>query len=60
MKPCDYLDGASRRDKTENLGTPGKERWIIEIKNFVEPPGNEITHLDETRIRITLCLSFIN
>ena len=37
-----------------------EEDETIETENFDEPPEQGINHLDETRIRITLCLSFTN
>ena len=62
MKPCDDLDGASRRDNAENLELRKKDEQQA-AKNFI-PPGQtlkeRINHLDETRIRIMLCLSFTN
>ena len=27
VKPCNDIDGASRRDNAEKLGTPEKKRW---------------------------------
>ena len=62
VKPCDDLDGASRRDNAENLELRKKDEQQA-AKNFI-PPGQtlkeRINHLDETRIRIMLCVSFTN
>ena len=44
VKPCNDLDGASRQDNAEKLGTPEEG----------------INHLDEIRIRIMLCVYFTN
>ena len=50
-----------RGEIIEKVGTPGKrEDETIEIRNFMSLWNRELSSLDETRIRITLCLSFIN
>ena len=59
LKPCDDLDGASRRDK---LGTPEKKRWKhleLEFIHQEQTPKKGINHFEEIRIRFIVCLSFI-
>ena len=61
MKPCDDLDGASRRDNAENLELRKKdEQHITEKLIPLRTPEEGINHLDETRTRIMLSVSFTN
>ena len=47
--------------KLRELGTPGKRKdEPIEIETLMSLQNKELNLLDETRIRITLCVSFIN
>ena len=52
-----WLDEALKWYNWNNLELR-KEKWTNEIKNYDESPEKGINHLDETRIRITLCLAF--
>ena len=38
VKPCDDLDGASRRDNAEKVGTPEKKDEQKKSRIFYEPP----------------------
>ena len=61
LKPCDDLDGASQWDKLEKLGTPKKKMKHLNWEFFPwRTPEEGINHLEETRIRIMLCISFTN
>ena len=60
VKPCNDLDGASRGDNAEKLGTPEKKDEQKKSRILMNLRNKELNHLDETRIRIRLCLSFIN
>ena len=60
MKPCDDLDESSRRYNAEKLGNQEKKDETIETKNLKSLRNKELNILDETRIRITLCVSFTN
>ena len=61
MKPCDDLDGASRRDNAENLELWKKdEQQITEKLIPFRTPVERIKHLDENRMIIMLCVSFTN
>ena len=42
VKPCDDLDGASRRDNAEKLGTPEKKDETIETKNLMNLRNKEL------------------
>ena len=61
VKPCDNLDGASRRDNAEKAWNSGRS-WthIIEKLMPLRTPEEGINHLDEKRTRIMLCVSFTN
>ena len=60
VKPCnDYMD--LRDDESLELGE--KKRWNNWKREFIhheQTPKEGIYHLDKTRIRIMLCLSFTN
>ena len=63
MKPCDDLDGALRQDNAENLELRKREDEAARTENndMMNTPGKKkLDHLDETIIRITLCVSFTN
>ena len=62
VKPCDDLDGASRQDNAEKHGTPEKKIWKTWNRecDMMNHSRIIINHLDETRIRIMLCISFTN
>ena len=61
VKPCDDLDGTSRRDNAENLELRKKdEQHITEKLIPLRTPAERIKHLDETRTIIMLCVSFTN
>ena len=63
VKPCDDLDGASRQDNAENLELQKRkdEASRTEKNDMMNNSGkNKIDYLDETIIRITLCVSFTN
>ena len=63
MKLCDDLEGASRRDNAENLELRKRkdEASRTEKCDMMNNSGKKkLDHLDETIIRITLCVSFIN
>ena len=63
VKPCDDLDGASRRDSAENLvlrkrkDEASRTKKCDMMNNFGK---KKLDHLDGTIIRITLCISFTN
>ena len=62
VKPCDDLDGASRWDNRESLELQ-KERWSLsnrECDMMTNFGKKKLDYLDETIIRITLCVSFTN
>ena len=61
-EPADDFDGGSD-EMAEEIWTPEKKRWKhleLEFIHREQTPKEGINHLDETRIRITLCLSFTN
>ena len=63
VKPCDDLDGASRRDNAENLELRKRkdEASRTEKCDMMNNSGKKkLDHLDETIIRIMLCVSFTN
>ena len=63
MKPCDDLDGASRRNNAENLELRKRKdeaTWNQEFLPHEQTLEEGIHLLDETKIRITLYLSFTN
>ena len=63
MKPCDDLDGASRQDNVENLELQKRkdEASQTDKNDMMNNSGKKKPdYLDETIIRITLCLSFTN
>ena len=63
MKPCNDLDGASRRDNAENLELRKRkdEASRSEKNDMTNNFGKrKLDHLDETIIRIMLCVSFTN
>ena len=61
VKPCNDLGGASRRDNAEYLELRKKdEQHITEKLIPLRTPEEGINHLEETRIRITLRVSFTN
>mgnify|MGYP005831116495 CR=1 FL=1 len=58
VKPCNDLDGSPW---WWELGTSGKEKMTqLKTENLMSLRNKELNLLDETRIRITLCLSFTN
>ena len=62
IKACGDLDGGSD-EMSEEIWTPEKKRWKhldLEFINHEQTPKEGIDHLDETRIRIMLCVSFTN
>ena len=62
-EPCDDLDEALWRDNAEKFGTPEKkdEASRTEKCDMMNNSGKKkLDHLDETIIRITLCVSFTN
>ena len=60
VKPCNDLDGASRRDNAENLELRKRKDEQMKSRIFMNLRNKELNLLDETRIRITLCSSFTN
>ena len=60
VKPWNDLDESSRRYNAEKLGNQEKKDETNETKNLKSLRNKELNLLDETRIRITLCLSFTN
>ena len=63
VKTCNDLDGASRRDKAKNLKLRKRkdEASRTEKCDMMNNDGKKkLDHLDETIIRITLCVSFTN
>jgi len=63
VKPCDDLEGASRRDNAENLELRKRkdEACRTEKCDMMNNSGKKkLDHLAETIIRITLCVSFSN
>ena len=63
VKPCNDLDGASRRDNRENLELQKEKMNILEprITSSGTISGRkELNHLEEIIIRFIVCLSFIN
>ena len=62
-EPCDDLDEASRRDNAENLELRKRkdEASRTEKCDMMNNSGKKkLDHLDETIIRIALCISFTN
>ena len=55
-----WLDGPSRWYIWESLELRKRKDETIETENLVNLRNKELNHLDETIIRITLCLSFTN
>ena len=63
VRRCDDLDGASRRDKAKNLKLwkrKDEESWTEKCDMMNNSGTKKLDHLDETIIRITLCVSFTN
>ena len=63
MKPCDDLDGALRRYNRENLEFRKRKDETSRTKKcdmMNNSRKKKLDHLDETKIRITLCVSFTN
>ena len=61
VKPCDDLDESQWWYNWKRLELREKEKnETIEISKLMSLRSRELNHLDETRVRITLCLSFIN
>ena len=63
VKPCNDLDGASWRDKAKNLELRKRkdDTSRTEKNDMMNNFGKKkLDYLDETIIRITLCLSFTN
>ena len=63
VKPCDDLDGASWQDNADNLELRKRkdEASRTEKNDMMNNSGKKkLDHLDETRIRIILCVSFTN
>ena len=62
IKACDDLDEGSDEMAEENLNS-GKEKMKHLELEFIQEEQTlkeRINHLDETRIRIMLCVSFTN
>ena len=62
VKPCDDLEGASRRYDRENLELRKRKRWTLEPRitsSWTISGRKELKHLEEIRIRFLVCLSFI-
>ena len=62
-EPCDDLDEASRRDNAENLELRKRKDETSRTgkSDMMNNSGKKkLDYLDETIIRITLCLSFTN
>ena len=63
VKPCNDLDGASRRDNRENLELRKREDEASRTEKYdmMNNSGKKkLDHLEETIRRITLCVSFTN
>ena len=60
MKACDDLDGGSDEMAEEIELRKEKMRHLeLEFIHQEQTPKENITHLDEIRIRFIVCLSFI-
>ena len=63
VKPCDDLDGASRQDNAKNLEFRKRKdeaSWTVKNDMMNNSGKKKLDYLDETIIRITLCVSFTN